>query len=128
MHHVLVVDDAADPTDPLCRLLRRAGYDVSCAGGLTDALPLLASGRVSTVLLDLLLPDVDGLEILQRIRADPRTAAVPVVMFTAADDGRLRNRAVGAGVQEYLLKGSTSLAELRAAIERCTAGLLVASP
>lgn len=125
MARILVVDDIPEASDMLARLLRHLGHKVATADGGAEALGWLAAAgngpRADLMLLDVMMPEVDGFAVLAAVRADPRTAGVPVVMFTAADDARLRARAKGAGAQGYLLKGRTSLDELGAAVERSAA-------
>lgn len=116
MAHVLVVDDAPDLADVVAKLLRRAGHAVSTAEDGEAALAALADGPTApafdVVLLDVMMPGADGFEVLRTVRADPRTAGLPVVMFSAVDDRRSRRRAAELGAQDYLVKGSASYEDL----------------
>ena len=79
----LVVDDAADIRLLADLVLSMAGFTVAAAGSGREALDLLAEGDLpDIVLLDVQMPDVDGWETLGRLRADPRTAELPVVLCT----------------------------------------------
>jgi DNA-binding response OmpR family regulator len=99
---VLVVDDDATVSDVVRRYLERAGYRVVLAADGHAALELHARHRPDLVVLDLMLPGVDGLEVCRRLRA--RAAALPIVMLTAL--GEEADRVVGLelGADDYLTK------------------------
>jgi CheY-like chemotaxis protein len=103
-NHVLIVDDDAGVLASLDRLLRAAGLPVTCAAGGAAAISLLAGFTPDLVLLDLSMPRVDGFAVLRHIRADPRTAAVPVILFSAMSDRALRQRAIDAGANDFWSK------------------------
>ena len=101
---ILVVDD-----DPMLRrlvgiALRDAGYDVVEAGDGAEALERVAAGSFSLMLLDGQMPVLSGRQVLERLRADPRTATLPVLLLTA--DSALVDRLSGlaAGADDYLTK------------------------
>jgi CheY-like chemotaxis protein len=82
---VLVVDDDADIRDALCELLVDEGYRAVAAANGQEALTYLSSGELPCViLLDLMMPVMDGWEFRRRQQGDPRLAQVPVVVITAA--------------------------------------------
>ena len=64
------------------------------------------------VLLDIMMPDMDGLEVLRQVRNDPRLSAVPIVMFTAVSDPVLERHALAKGANDYLVKGRFDFVEL----------------
>lgn len=89
---VLVADDEAEIRH-LCRVNPEfSGYEVAEAGSGTEALEVLRHERPESVFLDLVLPDVDGWEVLAAIRSDPSSADVPVVLLTAraGEEGQIR--------------------------------------
>ena len=92
--HVMVVHDHDAVRRGLERLLRLAGMFVTCAADGTKALDLLGDVQPDVVLLDLATRDIDAFEIVRRIRAEPRTAGLPVVMFGFEDDPSLCGRAI----------------------------------
>jgi PAS domain S-box-containing protein len=101
---VLVVDDDAD-VSLLCRLhLHQEGFDVLAAGDGTQALAMARHHAPAVVVLDFMLPDVDGLSVLAQMRADPVTAEIPVVMLTARTEKHDQEAAWEAGVSDYLTK------------------------
>ncbi|HLH27239.1 MAG TPA: response regulator [Chloroflexota bacterium] len=82
---VLAIDDDAATRALLAAILRAQGFRVSVAAGGAEALARIAADLPAAVILDLMMPDVDGFEVLERLRADPRTQHVPVVVFTGKE-------------------------------------------
>jgi two-component system response regulator MprA len=108
---ILVVDDEPAVRDALDRALRLEGYRVELAADGNEALDVLAAGAPDAVVLDLLMPNVDGLEVCRRLRAvGDRT---PVLVLTARDQVADRVRGLDAGADDYLVK-PFALAELKA--------------
>ncbi|MBL4685184.1 MAG: response regulator [Nannocystaceae bacterium] len=101
---ILVVDDERAMRRVLGRMLRAEGYDVVEVGSGREALAVLADVRVDTVLLDVMMPEMSGLELCRRIRADARTMHTPVVFVTAAVDREFRREARAAGADDFLSK------------------------
>ena len=122
MARVLVVDDAADLADLVARLLRAAEHAVATADDGEAALAALAAAAggpgYDLVLLDVMMPGVDGFGVLAAVRADPRTAALPVIMLSAVGDPASARRAAELGAQDYLVKGRTGLDDLTIAVDR----------
>jgi DNA-binding response OmpR family regulator len=83
---LLVVDDDLRVRDLLRRLLTRGGHAVTCAAGGEEALRLLRESNPDLVILDWMMPGLDGLGVLRRLRADPATAGTSVMVYTASDD------------------------------------------
>jgi two-component system response regulator MprA len=116
--HILVVDD--DPT--ITRMLRRTltyeGYRVSIAADGETALRLARQLQPSAVVLDVMLPDIGGLEVCRRLRADDD---LPVLMLTARDEVRDRVLGLDSGADDYLVKPFATeelLARLRVMLRR----------
>ena len=109
---VLVVDDVDDARDLLARLLRRAGYRAVTAADGEAALAAVDAEDPDLVLLDLMMPGMDGLEVLRRLRADARRRDVTVVMFTAVADRRCVAEARQLGAADYVVKGTVGAADL----------------
>lgn len=101
---ILLVEDEADLRALLDRHLERAGYQVIPAEDGREALRLAWSRPVELVVLDLMLPAVDGIEVCRRLRADPRTARVPIVMLTARQEAADRVAGLEAGADDYVVK------------------------
>lgn len=101
---VLVVDDEPD-VQLLCRVnLEFEGYRVLEAADGQQALDRLADEPVDVVLLDVMLPKLDGWQVLERIKSDPRTKDVPVVMLTAKVQDQDQVRGWSGGAAEYITK------------------------
>ena len=101
---VLVVDDEAGNRDLLGRRLQREGYAVVQASGGREALELVTREAVDVVLLDVMMPDLDGLAVLERLKADPLTRDLPVIMISALDDLSAIAHCIEAGALDYLPK------------------------
>ncbi len=100
---ILVVDDQPANTRLLDAVLAPRGYRVVTAGSGEEALKALADGDIDLVLLDILMPGMDGYEVCRRIRADPATAFLPVVMITASGDQE-KLHAIEAGADDFVTK------------------------
>jgi DNA-binding response OmpR family regulator len=104
---ILVVDD--DPL--LCNLLRmalgREGFEPIVVYSGEDALTYLHEQQVDLVLLDIMMADVNGFNVLRRLKADPQIAAIPVVFLTARVDAISQQTGLDIGAVEYLTKPIT---------------------
>ena len=101
---VLVVDDVAENRGVLSERLRREGYDVVTAEDGEQALDLLATDPFDLVLLDILMPRLDGYEVLRRLKADDRLRNIPVIMITALSELDSVARCIQMGAEDYLPK------------------------
>jgi DNA-binding response OmpR family regulator len=101
---VLVVDDQAPNRKLLADLLATQGYAVETAAGGEEALAKIAALGPDLVLLDILMPGLSGYEVCRRIRADPATQILPVVMVTALDPTEERIKGLEAGADDFLAK------------------------
>ena len=101
---ILVVDDNEENRDLLVRRLRRQGHDVLAAAGGLPGLDVLARTAVDLVLLDVMMPDLDGYAVLQRIKGDPALRDIPVLMISALDQMDSVVRCIQLGAEDYLGK------------------------
>jgi adenylate cyclase len=101
---ILVVDDDEANRDVLGRRLQRLGYGVIDARDGVEALERMAAGGVDLVLLDVMMPRLDGFAVLERHRADPAIRDIPVIMISALDDMASVVRCIEAGAEDYLTK------------------------
>lgn len=99
---ILVADDEADLRELVCRVLAAAGYLVDQAPGGTEALDALARTCYDLLVLDLMMPEVDGWTVLERLREVP--GAPPVVVLTVREDAEAFTRAVSRGALAYVSK------------------------
>ena len=118
MGTVLVVDDQPDLCTALVRLLKLSGHDAAAALDGESALEFVRATPPGLVILDAMMPGISGFDVLQALRADPRTQALPVVMFSALSDPAVRARAMALGAQDYLVKSVASYDDLSATVER----------
>jgi len=101
---VLVVDDTPANQKLLKILLAGEQYDVRVAGNAEEALTVLETFRPQMILMDVLLPGVDGLELTRQIRADPRTRDIRILGLTACAMPGDAERVLAAGCDDYLTK------------------------
>jgi CheY-like chemotaxis protein len=101
---VLVVDDHDTNRDILSRYLERHGHRVSTASGGRQALSLLADRPFDLVLLDIVMPDMNGYQVLQHLKADQSLSQIPVIFISALDDTLGKVQAFRAGGVDYVTK------------------------
>ena len=101
---ILVVDDDSMNRSLLNRRLSNQGYTVKLAEGGEEALEFMVDNPVDLVLLDLLMPGIDGLETLRRLKLDPVLKHVPVLMLSAVDDVSKMAECIAAGAEDYIAK------------------------
>jgi two-component system cell cycle response regulator len=101
---VLIVDDIPTNVRLLEARLTAEYYDVLTASSGPAALALCERGDIDLILLDVMMPDMDGFEVCRRLKADPRTAFVPVLMVTALDQPSDRVRGLECGADDFLTK------------------------
>ncbi len=121
MKRVLVVDDMAVIREPIAAALRREGFDAVCAANGREAIGLMRTQPPDLILLDLGMPEMDGLELLRRMKSDATLPSPPVVVLTAAGDKDSVLRSRQMGVRHYLLKAQFSLADMVARVRELTA-------
>jgi DNA-binding response OmpR family regulator len=101
---VLVVDDTESVRLLIAMNLEIEGFDVCLAGDGEEALGLVDEVRPDLITLDVMMPRLDGLATARRLKSSPGTAAIPIVMVTAAAQDADRRRGIEAGVDAYITK------------------------
>ncbi len=117
---VLVADDNADMREYLTALLRTGGYQVHAVSDGEQALNVLGGDVFDVVISDVMMPRLDGLELLAALRRDPHTAAVPVLLLSARAGQEAAIEGLQAGADDYLVKpfaAAELLARVRANVE-----------
>ncbi len=125
---VLLVEDEEAITAPLTEALEREGFRAAIAGSLAEGLQAARGSRPDIVLLDVMLPDGSGFELLRELRADGRT---PVIMLTARGDEPDRVLGLELGADDYVVKPFSArelVARIRAVLRRTSAVAAPASP
>jgi DNA-binding response OmpR family regulator len=101
---VLVVDDDEDSRRLLAHLLERKGYSVVLADGGPAAISTLENTEVDVVVLDVMMPIMDGFAVCRELKKSQSTASVPVILLTARDDMETRATGMKLGVSDFLAK------------------------
>ena len=117
MARVLIVEDAFDGTEALSKFLTKAGHDVRSVVNGKEALAAVLDTTPDVILLDLLLPELDGPTFLEIIRSYLRLYSLPVVILTGLPDSPMTERVRSLRINSILVKGRASLEDIRAAIE-----------
>src|SRR6266487_1398577 len=118
---VLIVEDEPDIRELVVHHLEREGYQVSVAASGEEALRQVQASPPDLVLLDLMMPAMNGLEVCRRLRQDPVTASLPIVMLTAKGDEIDRVLGLEIGADDYVVKPFSPkelLARVRAVLRR----------
>ena len=124
MGQILVVEDEPDIRDLVVLHLTREGFRCRTAGNGVEALREARATRPDLVVLDLMLPGMDGLEVCRRLRAEPATAGVPIIMLTAKADEVDRVVGLELGADDYVAKPFSPkelVARVRAVLRRSRA-------
>ncbi len=101
---ILVVDDEPEAVELLEFNLTRAGFEVIAAADGADALKKARSASPNLIVLDLMLPEIDGLEVCKMLRRDPATARIPIIMLTAKAAEIDRVLGLELGAEDYITK------------------------
>jgi DNA-binding response OmpR family regulator len=104
MSKILIVDDEPDLLELLSGALQQAGHSVLTASNGTDALRLAHRELPKLIILDLLLPDLDGFTVCESLRRQPDTSHLPILMLTGVSGEIPRCAGAEAGVDQYLTK------------------------
>jgi DNA-binding response OmpR family regulator len=104
MSHILVVEDDVDIAALIAHYLEKAGHRVERVTSGTDVLPRVRANPPDLVILDLMLPGIDGLIVCQAMRADPTMASIPIIMLTARGEEADRVSGLELGADDYVTK------------------------
>ncbi len=115
---ILVVDDDPSSREMLVRRLRHSGYTVSSAANGLEALTMLRAQSFDLVLLDMIMPGLDGFQVLGKLKSDPSLRSTPVIMLSALDEENGIARCIELGAEDYLSKPFNAVF-LRARIGAC---------
>ena len=102
---ILVIDDDAAVTDLLSLLLKSQGFEVAATNNSTDGLNLIRENQLDLVVLDLMMPEMDGWEVCKTVRA---FSQVPIIILSALNDPSMIASVLDAGADDYLTKPTPS--------------------
>src|SRR4051812_12295539 len=122
MAKILIVEDAQDQLELFAKSFRRAGFDVYGAHDGGHAMDRVRDIKPDIILLDQMMPEVDGITFLQNLRRFPKYKGVPAVLVTGMNDRQLKTRAAALGVTDVLVKGTFQLRELIDLVKKRAAG------
>jgi CheY-like chemotaxis protein len=121
MARILIVDDDADTRDTLAVVLRASGHEVEAVPNGREALSYVLAHLPDVVVLDLVMPDMDGPSFLEVVRSYLRVQSLPVVVLTAIAESPMIERARALKVNAILIKGKAETADVVTAIHEAIA-------
>jgi DNA-binding response OmpR family regulator len=104
MMKILLVDDDTGLTQLLQLVFESRGFGVTLAYNGEEALEILEKELPEVILLDLMMPDVNGVEVCRQVRANPRMSHIPIIVLTARIGEEIQQEAMDAGATDYLVK------------------------
>ena len=111
MSRVLIVDDHEDQCRVLTLLLKHLGHEAWCVTSAEDAIQFMLKGTIDLLISDVMMPGIDGMELLAMIRRTQASNRLPVVLYSAVSDPLFQQYAIGKGANDYIVKG-VDLAQL----------------
>ncbi len=111
MYKILLVDDEQSVLDSIGDVLQENGFEVVKASNGKQALEFVSTTEIDLVLLDIIMPGINGREVMQRIKSDPKTSMIPVIFLTNVDpssNDRLLEEIMSEPPMFYLVKGNCS--------------------
>jgi CheY-like chemotaxis protein len=120
MPYVMIVDDVIDSCEALAKFLERAGYRVRCVPNGREALADIIRDTPDVVILDLMMPEMDGPTLLEILRLYLRLQTLPVVVLTGIPDSPLIERVRNAGVNAILVKGKATFQDIERAVREAS--------
>ena len=122
MARILVIDDDDVAAEVYTSLLQTFGHETSFVTSSKEAFAHLASARPDLVILDIMMPDMNGLDLLRKLKSDKENTGLRIVIFSAMDETDWRERAAIAGACDYWIKGGFDFGELEERVASCLAG------
>lgn len=114
----MIVDDDQGTARLLALLIRHIGHEAEFVEDGWKALEYVAVHHPDLVILDVMMPGIDGVEVLRRMRGDPKTADLPIVMFSALNDPVFRECVRQIGANDYWVKASIDFRSLQERLEQ----------
>lgn len=114
---ILIVEDEADTAEMLAEMARLSGYQVECTYNGKSAINMLTDLKPDLVLLDIVMPGISGLDVLNFMRSDPRLIGIPVIIISSNSLPSDKQTCLDAGATDYLTK-PVSYTDLKETIEK----------
>jgi len=118
MTKVIIVDNNAGACNMYADTLKCAGYDVECLNDEEIAVKKICAERPDLVLLDILMPKINGLHLLDLIMHDPCHKKTVVAMLTQLSDDGIREKALAHGAKDYIVKSETNMTDLLRRVDK----------
>lgn len=118
MTKIVIIDNSKDICNIYTDTLRCAGYDAECLNNEMTAVEKVCKEHPDLVLLDVLMPKVNGLHLLKLILKDPDHKKTKVIMLTNVSDSAIREKAIRGGAVDYIVKSEVGITELLQRIDR----------
>lgn len=118
---VLIIEDEEDAAELFAEMMRVSGFRVLKTSNSMPALSMMSADKPDVIILDIMMPDVSGLDILRQMRRDPELANIPVVVVSAKSMPADIKNGMEAGASTYLTK-PVGFMDLKEAVERALAG------
>ena len=115
--NILIVEDEEAILKPLLKMFRREGFGVLGARNGEEGLTIARRTHPDLILLDIILPKMDGFTLMQELKDRPATAAIPIIVLTNLEDSADIERALGLGATTFLVKTNYQLTEIVKKIE-----------
>lgn len=117
MAKILIVEDDFFISEIYTRSLKKAGFEVDNAATGTQAVERIALGKPDVVLLDIMLPDFDGFEVLQRVNKEQLQVRMPIIVVSNLSDDESISKATNLGVQDYMVKSNVTPKDIVARVK-----------
>ncbi len=111
-YKLLIIEDDKFLRDLLSQKLSRDGFKVTAVVGGEDGLKSAVENKPDLILLDLVLPGIDGFEILDRVKKDPKLSSIPVIILSNLGQKEDIDRALGAGAANFMIKANFTPSEI----------------
>jgi len=118
---VLIIEDEEDAAELFAEMMRVSGFHVEKTSSSTPAISMMTANKPDVVILDIMMPEISGLDILRQMRSDPELSRIPVVVVSAKSMPADIKNGMEAGASTYLTKPVRFL-DLKEAVERAIAG------
>jgi len=119
MKKMLLVEDDKDLSRMYSAKFTRAGWDVQICHDGAEAIQVAKSRRFNVIILDIMLPGISGVDVLEMLRSDSKTVRVPIVVYTNFGDNFNREKCMTYGADDFLLKVDSTPEALLETIEKC---------